>query len=220
MTIRHPLARAALLAAALFAATAAQAAVTVYTSQSAFVGAVGTVGVDSFDNLTVAPGPLSYSRSAGSFAYTASVIDDKGVADSFYPGGAGSDIWLSTNTGVDRIVFSGFGSDVRGIGGIFFGGNSDGGFFANQPILVTLTDIAGSTSRTVLSSSAASPSFLGFVSTNSLVSMTVQTGVGASESAWPSVNNLTLAAAVPEPASYALMTAGIVALLLMRRRSR
>ena len=56
----------------LFAATAANAAITTYTSQASYLSAVGTTGVDTFDDLDIAPydGPLT--RTAGDYGYTVS----------------------------------------------------------------------------------------------------------------------------------------------------
>ena len=116
-------------AALLLAASAAQADITVFTSQSAYLAAAGNTGVDTFDDLPIDALDSPLNRNAGSYAYTASSV---GVSPILYGAGTGSDNWLSTNNRNDSVVFSNFSSAVRGVGGFFFGSNSAGGY-ANSP---------------------------------------------------------------------------------------
>ena len=147
-------------------------------------------------------------RTAGTFSYTASV----GPNSDFFPGGAGSDVWLASDNRFDTIQFSNFTSAVRGVGGLFFGTN-ESGLFANTPanLTVTATDASGSFAQVLVNPTTTT--FLGFVSTSSLISLTVwvgSQGVGTA-GVWPTVNNLTIGtvAAVPEPETVALMLAGL-----------
>ena len=198
-------------AALLLAASAAHADITVFTSQSAYLAAAGNTGVDTFDDLPIdaLDGPLF--RSAGSYAYTASSV---GVSPLLYGAGTGSDNWLSTNNRNDSVVFSNFSSAVRGVGGFFFGSNSAGGYADAQSITLTARNALGEllTYELALPTQA---SFIGFLSTGAFSDLAVSTAgqIGI----WPTINNLSVSA-VPEPATYGMLLAGLCVLGWAGRR--
>jgi len=206
-SLLRPLALASLLAAC----ATAHAALTVYTTPAGFAGATALPGVDTFNNLSVSSitlGPLS--RSAGPYGYSASSPGD------FY-GGGGANPFLAPNNALDSITFTGFAPSVRGFAGNFFG-STLAGAFALGTVTLQVTDSLGATStQNVAATSFTTGSFLGFVSNASLVSV-VLTAVqpGGPDFLWPSVDNLTLA--VPEPATYGLLLAGLAAVSLAARR--
>ena len=215
---------AAVLASSVIAGTA-DAAIAVYTSQASFEAAATNRGVDTFNNLSVIQYPSPLRRTAGSFAYTATVLRDVATtsAQAFY-GAGDADRWLSTNIAGDIVSFGGWSSSVSAIGGLFFGTKENGSFLANPGgVTVTATDSGGTVTRVILDPTTSS--FLGFVSTGGLSLLTVRTNMTAT-SVWPAVNNLTLARAavvtpVPEPASWAMMILGMAAVgVTMRRRDK
>lgn len=194
------------LAALLCAAASSQAAITVYTSQAAFLAAVSAPGVDSFDDLTVEPYGDTLDRTAGGYTYQA-----------YSPGGlwgagVAGDYWLSNNVRTDPIVFSNFSSGVSAFGGNFFTSDVAGGYVPSGNLVVTASDGA---SLTYSLNGATQSSFLGFVYDSSLASVTLSTDGGAY---WPTANNVVLA--VPEPATYGMLLAGIGFVGLLGRRRR
>jgi hypothetical protein len=194
------------LAAILCAATGAQAAITVYTSESAFLSAVSAPGVDNFDDLTIWPyGDIVY-RTAGAYNYQA--YSDTGI----WGAGGPTDFWLSNNNRLNPIVFSNFSGGVSAFGGNFFASDIGGQFVPDGTLVLTAED-GGSLTYTVTGATTAS--FLGFVSSSPLTSVTLSNEGG---DYWPTANNVVLA--VPEPATYGMMLAGVALLGVAARRRR
>jgi hypothetical protein len=198
-------------------AGATQAAVTVYTTEASFLAAVSAAATDSFDDLLPGvgvEGPLA--RSAGGYDYTASTGPDSPL---LYGAGSAADAWLSTNIATDVLVLSDFSAGVSAAGGFFFGSDIGGNFLRRGAITVTAFDGTSSATRTV--NFALESNFIGFVSDAPLVSLTVSTSYRSSRSpVWLTVDDLTLAAPVPEPQTYAMFLAGLGILFFLVRRRR
>jgi hypothetical protein len=189
----------------------------VYTAQSDFLAATTSQGVDTFSGLDIfGPTPSPLVRNAGTFGYTAAVS-----TTTFYGAGTTANPWLSTNTASDSITFSNFTNGVQAIGANFFGSNISGTYQLGS-ILITATDLDGVVSQTIVNAAVAS--FLGFVSTNDLLSLTVSAIQPSAGFLWPTVDNLTLALRappvgdVPEPAIMALLLAGLGIMAMLARR--
>ncbi|WP_229217434.1 PEP-CTERM sorting domain-containing protein [Massilia forsythiae] len=194
------------LAALLCAAASSQAAITVYTSQADFLAAVSAPGVDSFDDLTVDPYGDTLDRTAGSYTYQA-----------YSPGGlwgagAAGNYWLSNNTQTDPIVFSNFSGGASAFGGNFFTSDLAGQYAPGGNVVLTATD---GTSLTYSLNGTTQSSFLGFVSDAALSSVSLSTDGGVY---WATANDVVLA--VPEPATYGMLLAGLGFVGLMGRRRR
>lgn len=217
-SIKSAMKPVALSAFLLCAATSAQAAITTYTSQASYLGAVGNTGVDTFNDLDIDEyaGPLT--RTAGSYGYTVSAAPNSpalwGASDD------GSDIWLTGGNRLDLLTFAPS-TPVAGVGGFFFGSDLFGFSTPASYLTLSATDSTGATITYRLEAPEQN-SFVGFVSTASLVSFSVtavdQAGV------WATVNDLHLSAAavapVPEPETYAMMVAGLGLLGFLARRKR
>ncbi|WP_229503777.1 PEP-CTERM sorting domain-containing protein [Massilia putida] len=193
------------LAAMLCAAAGAQAGIMVYTSETAFLAAVPAPGTGTFGDPIIAPYGDAVHRTAGAYHYQAySAISIRGA-------GGPTDVWLSNNLRYNPMVFSNFRDGASAFGGNFFASDVAGRFVDGAVVLTaadggTLTyDFYGATSS----------SFLGFVSTAPLASVTLGTDGGAYR---PTASHVV--PAVPEPAAYGMMLAGITLLGVAARRRR
>jgi len=151
---------------------------------------------------------------AGPYGYVVS------APSGLFGGGSAGNPWLSTNLSGAAMTFSSFTGGVAGIGGSFFASDLTGGVLAGQSLTLTATDSLGATLTQTLANPGQS-SFLGFASSGSLVSLVVSI---ANRDAFVAVDNLVLAApiaaAVPEPETYALLLAGLAVLGGLARRRR
>jgi len=194
------------LAALLCAAGAAQADITVYRSESAFLAAVSAPGVDSFDDLSAAtPYADTLYRTAGAYTYQAY------STGGLWGAGGGGDQWLSNTFQTAPIVFSGFSPGVTAFGGRFFATDVFGDYLPAGNLMLTAVD---GTALTYSLEGAATDSFLGFVSDSALY--TVVLGANGGEEYWPTANDVVLA--VPEPTTYGMLLAGVGVLGLAARR--
>ena len=195
-----------LIAAMLLAgAASAQAQITVYTDRDAYLSAVGAYGVDDYDDLSMMYYEEALTRNAGGFGYTVS------AAAGIYPGGEGSDIWLSINRPTDSIVFTDFSPGVTGFGGYFFASDINGSYVPNGSMVFTAMD---GTSLSYTLNNATTSSFLGFVTTSPLTSVTLT----SNGDYWPTANDVIIAMPVPEPGAYAMMALGLGLVAWRRRR--
>jgi hypothetical protein len=207
MRIKRSLLKPLCAAAMLCAAAAAQADITVYTSQAAFLAAVSAPGVDTFDDV-IGPQPEpddQLNRTAG--AYTYDVYSFGGL---FGANGATSDHWLSNNYRTSPIVFSNFSGGVNAFGGNFFGLDEMGGYTLGN---VVITAIDGGVLTYELND-AAFTGFFGFVSSTPLAAITLNPGF---DTPYAAANNLVLA--VPEPATWGMLLAGLGLLGAIRRKN-
>lgn len=212
MTLTSSLLKPLALSALLATASMSHAAITVVTSLAAFNAATTAPGTDTYAGFSIVVQTASpVTRPAGPYGYTA--ISSAGR---FFGGGTTGDPFLSTELAESTITFNAFSAGVRGVGGNFFGSNISG-LFAPGDITLTAIDSGGMVTQTIIG--ATTSSFLGFISDGPITQVTlaaVQPTAGGF--LWPSVDNLVLAAAVPEPGSYALMLAGMGVLGFMARR--
>lgn len=188
---------------------AAHADIATYTSQDAFLAAVTGPGVDTYDDLELRGYDATLNRVAGAYTYTAV----SGPRSFLFGAGSAADAWLTTERVSDSITFSNFSDGVSALGGNFFGSNAWGEFAPHATMVLTASD--GSSVTYKLDDTTPS-SFLGFVSSSPLQQVTLNNN--GSDSFWVTANNLTLAMAVPEPGSWAMLLAGLGLLATAARR--
>ena len=216
MTSKNFSLRLVAVAALLGLSGVSQAALTVYTTEASFLAAVSNAGTDDFSGL--APGdlgsPVSRSTLTNGYTYDASApLNVYGIA--------GAPNWLSVVDAADTLSLGNFGGGVRAVGGTFF--NTDvGGALSGGNVTVTGND--GGAPVSVFIISANTGSFVGFVSSGLIGSVTLVSDNSNSVDPnflYPTTGKLVLASAVPEPETYALMLAGLglVGFLARRRRA-
>jgi hypothetical protein len=198
----------------LFAAGAAQADITVFTDRASFAAAVSSSQlVDTFDDLPVGlyVAALPLVRSVGRISAGSSAgIDTFSGVD-----GGGGDMWLSTSHPGQSVGFwnlnARYGPAGAGVGGNFFGTDD---FGAVAPGTIDVTILATDGSETVRLVNPTPDTFVGFVA-----SSPVQISVTPIEGLFHvTANNFTLAPAVPEPETYAMLLAGLGLLGFVARR--
>lgn len=193
------------LAILLSAACSAQAEITIYTDQAAFLAAVSAPGVDSYNDLSYQAYPDTLYREAGAYRYQA--YSESGL----FGTGTPSDGWLSNNHTRAPIVFSNFSGGVNAFGGNFFASDIMGDYLPGGSVVLTAIDGSALTYTVI---GATTDSFLGFISSTPLTSVVLN----SAEEYWPTANNVVLA--VPEPTSYGMLLAGCGVLGLFARRRR
>lgn len=220
--LRSTLATAVMLA--VLAPTSARAQST-FTSFSDFIAAVGPYGVDTYDDLPsfeVVSGPLD--RQAGSYEY--SVAANGSGSSLFFPlenPDVGGDIWLSTEDADASMTFSGFGAEVRAVGGRFFATDLDG-FVSGTDVTFIAEDINSNVFEGTWAPQSAD-AFFGVLFENPLLSLRIVAvnDPDLNDAFFATANDLVLAEGpttvpVPEPSTLLLVAAPTVLLLARRRR--
>lgn len=199
---------AALSSCAVFTS---HASITVYNSQAAYLAAIDNPGVDTFNDLALGGLGSPIGRTAGAYTYSAS------SPSGLWGVGGGGDVWLSNDNSTQVISLYNFSPGVQGAGGFFFASDSPGDFLAGQTIRVVATDGDGFTSIDLLNTTLGT--FLGFVTDGAFSSITLQS---VAPFVWPTLNDLTLGVAVPEPGQIAMgvvLLVGAAGYVIRRRRA-
>ena len=193
----------------------ADAALTAYATPASFLAAVSAPATDTFDEQPL-DGPIfPHVGTAGGYGYSADA-----QFDGIYFVGSVSDVWLSTNSPGEYVLFYDFVTPVYGIAGQFFGTDFNANVLSGLNVTLQAFDGVTTLTRTLTNTNASS--FMGFVSDRPLVTFAVLVAQPAGGEAFTTVNNLTLAlaAAVPEPASWTLLLGGLAAFSLVVRGRR
>lgn len=199
-------------AAALIAGPA-QASFAVYTSEAAFLAVIATPGVDNFDDLGGGYiSPPGLNRTAGTHTYT--ISGDGGL----YSTGPGTNYNVASYFG-SFVTLDNFGPGVRGVGGNFFVASR--GFAVAAPLQLQIVAIDADGPYATGFINAGANGFFGVVSTRTIQSVTVNYLARVNNDS-AHVDNVVLGttAAVPEPASYLFMLAGLAGMGVAARRRR
>lgn len=214
MRLKMDLLKPVVATAMTFLASGAQADIGFYTDQTAFLAAVSQPMTDTFNDLSFDLLPSGVIRSAGGYSYEISAGPSDG---GFYAAGSPSDPWLAPTVATDVMRFSQFSPGVYAFGGNFFGSDVYGVLDPGRTVVLTAS--AGSQTENVTLLDATSSSFLGFISSTPLTSITVASQDETGQVYWATANNVVLA--VPEPGTYAMLVAGLTLMSLAgQRRTR
>lgn len=202
-----------LAAVLLCTAVAAEAEITIFTDRAAFLAALSASGTDTFNDLLIGQTDSPLARMAGAYSYLASA----GPVSNFWPAGtAGGDVWLAPTVSNDTITFGSFGG-LTAFGGNFFGSDAAGAFSPGRTVVLIATD--GATTRTVNLYDTTVATFLGFISTDPLATVTLRSdGVPGGPAYWSTANDVTIGLPVPEPETYGMLLAGLAVVGFMARR--
>lgn len=179
--------------------------------------------IDGFEDLTpdgnLLLGPLLRGQGAQSYRVSSTAdANGDGLNELFLLSSLGSST-LSTNFFGSDLVFDLLGSGVRGVGGLFFLTDIDGGVRSGT-VSLRITDVQGGISDFVLNSGLA-PRFVGFVSELDIASLQL---ASVGDSQWLAVDQFQLdgvAAAVPEPALAGLgLSLFGLGLMALKRKQR
>ena len=187
-------------------ATQAQSATVIFSDKGLFLSSVAPGAYE--ETFTGAAGlTVVQNFSAGvPTAFTYNVTAAPAAGFTIYRNGS----LLSNATANSVLTVTITSGNVYGIGGNFFKTNDSDALKVGSPVTITLND---GTTTTVNPTSVSD--FVGFVSDTPITSLSIS----ATSPLYSSIDNLVVAAPIPEPTALALLGTGLI-LVLGRRQAR
>ncbi len=202
----------------LFVLASAQAG-TVYTDLPSFMAQLQPgYYLETFDGIGLGLLGVTLGFSDGTYSYTASAPAPHELFGQYAPSSV-TDRVLSNNTATDTIRFDFTSANVTAVGGYFFPTNILYELIPGNTVL-TLSD------GTVVALMDGTPaSFVGFTTDpgvwiTSLTVDAVDTPGDPPVYRWPTVNDLYVGTAIPEPTTGALLAGGVLLLAALARRRK
>jgi PEP-CTERM motif len=205
------IANIALCLALAIAPLRANAQIVVHTTLASFLAATTATAVDTFDDIARTRVDSPIYRTAGGYQFYSNTGPGR---SGFLPGGIANDTWLRPFLAAEYMTFGFFPAPIQAFGGYFFGTDANGAFAGTGRITVTARDPSGALFFTLVNPQL--DTFLGFTSAAGLFTVSLEAAQPDGGSLWVSANDVRLGslliAVVPEPATIALLAAGLTAL--------
>ena len=178
----------------LFLSKTAQAQFTVYTNEASFLGAVSPGHYkETFQTTDVSSQPLSVNLSGSGFSYLLS-SPAPAAGQGLYPGGSGSDKWVSTYWPQYGLLFTNFSTNVSAVGGYLFPTDWNRAW-TNTPITV-IARLTDGSSYTNSYNTTGSSSYLGLTfAAKSIQSLQILNATNAPTQEFMTVNDFTVGVA-------------------------
>jgi len=229
-SVNKMLTRFALASALLASAASAHADLSFFTSEAAFLSYLPHPVTDNYADLGASVGQdlgTPVTRSVGSFGYGLFAYNDfASDYDTIYVTGTSSNPAISTTNNGSILIVDRMTGGATAFGAYIWGASGSDEFRSGSTINFEVLDADGVDKLYSFTPTAADQgSFIGVISTSALQIVNawiVPTQANIDDLPYVIMDNVTLdvAAAVPEPANYALLLGGLAVIAAVARRRK